>query len=612
MNGARWWSQPFAPEGSAASDGIKKQLGTPKMDPLAVLVRESAQNSWDARRPGSDVEFTVSLSRPSRDRLRVWADQLLPEPEGPGAFGLLKQLTSEDTVLLRISDRGTTGLGGPLRADRAAEETPDFVNLVRNIGEPRDKDFGGGTYGFGKGVLFTSSEVGAVLIRTRCVWEGRPQTRLIGVAMANTYEYRGRRYTGRHWWGNVNDDVPDPLLDDDAQTVADKLGLPPLNGDDFGTDIIIIGARLGSALDESSQDVERPRSLNEAAQYVASAMVWHLWPLLLPGDDGKVPLRCRVLADQQEVSVPHPSRVVRLRPFVDAYKEILAGQGRPVQRQRPQTGLGTFAARYHMAPIRREPIDVAAPFEGNGHHCVLLREPRLVVRYLPGPVALDEMMHYGAVFLANRELDPIFASAEPPTHDDWVSDSLSGRNAMLLVRFTIRKLEELLQEAAGLDGKTTVRGGSQPPLGALSSKLGALIPTATGSGADGQRASGGGGGGTGGVGGRQARIIDGPKLVRDGEDARILATIEIAESRKTVHVKIRPLVALDSGSETDPPAGADSPEVLGLYNEERDVVRSGDLLAVKPDDPRRWVVVIRPAADAATRLRLEVEDGRRR
>ncbi|MGW3545159.1 hypothetical protein ACWDNI_32080 [Nocardia niigatensis] len=611
MNGARWWSQPFAPEGSAASEGIKKQLGTPKMDPLAVLIRESAQNSRDARRPGSDVEFTVSLSRPNRDLLQAWADQLLPEPAAPGDFGLLKQLTSNDTVFLRISDRGTTGLGGPLRADRAARETPDFVNLVRNIGEPRDKDFGGGTYGFGKGVLFTSSEVGTVLIRTRCVWEGRPQTRLIGVAMANTYEHQGRRYTGRHWWGNVNDEVPDPLLDDDAETVAEKLGLPPLSGDDFGTDIVIIGARLGSALDESSQDFERPRELNEAAQYVASAMVWHLWPLLLPDKDGVAPLRCRVLADQYEVPVPDPSRVVRLRPFVDAYKEILAGQGQPLQRRRPQTELGTFAARHHMAPIRKEPIDVAAPFGGDGHHCVLLREPRLVVRYLPGPVALDEMMHYGAVFLVDRALDQVFAAAEPPTHDDWVPDSLSGRNDRLLVRFTIRRLEELLKEAAGPEGKTTVRGGSQPPLGALSSKLGALIPTATGSGADGQGASGGVGSGTGRGGGQQVRIIDGPKLVRDGEDARILATIEVVESRKTIHVHVQPSVALDSGRETDPPAGADRPEVLGLYNEERDIVRSGDLLEVKPDDPRHWVVVIRPAADAATRLRLDVQDGRR-
>ena len=44
-----WFAQRYPPGGAVAGDGIQKQLGTPQLDPLEVLVREAAQNSWDAK-----------------------------------------------------------------------------------------------------------------------------------------------------------------------------------------------------------------------------------------------------------------------------------------------------------------------------------------------------------------------------------------------------------------------------------------------------------------------------------------------------------------------------------------------------------------------------------
>ncbi|MFL6122976.1 hypothetical protein [Actinophytocola sp.] len=606
MNAPTWWSQPFAPEGSAASEGIKKQLGVPRMDPLAVLVRESAQNSWDARQPHKSVSFGIEITRPGRAMLDRWADLLLPEPSHHGAFGLAEVLSDDDATMLTISDRGTTGLGGPLRADTAAIETPDFVNLVRNIGEPRDKTYGGGTYGFGKGVLFTASVVGSVLIRTRCLWQGRPQTRLIGVALGHSFAEDGRRHTGRHWWGRIVDDIPDPLLDGDADDVAGQLGLPSMAEGEFGTDIVVIGARLGATADDADLEDQRPRTVQEAGEYVASAMLWHLWPLLLPRD-GRFALRCYVRADGRQIHVPDPRQVVRLKPFVDAYVDLSEGRSQAVRRQRPATQLGLFAARAHMAPTRRAPEDVAAPFDGNGQHCVLLREPRLVVRYVPGPPLPDEMLHYGAVFLADRELDAIFAAAEPPTHDDWVHDSLPNRDNALLVRYTLRRVIELIQEFTGSAGPADLSGGTQPPLGALSGRLGVLLPTATGTGADGS--GGPGRTGSGPSERRPVRIVDGPRLVRAGDEARILTTLEVDPVPHRIAVRVRPLVALDQGSESDPPAGADAPEVIELRSEDGSVARPGDLLTVEPDEPRRWLAVIRPVVDAATRVRLEIEEG---
>ncbi|WP_173041125.1 hypothetical protein [Phytohabitans flavus] len=44
-----------------------------------------------------------------------------------------------------MSDRGTVGLGGPLRAGQrpSDSERPDFVQFIRNVGEPSDHEFGG-------------------------------------------------------------------------------------------------------------------------------------------------------------------------------------------------------------------------------------------------------------------------------------------------------------------------------------------------------------------------------------------------------------------------------------------------------------------------------------
>ncbi len=82
---ASWWSQPVAAEGSTASEGIRRQLGKPRLDPLTVLVREAAQNSCDAALPGRDVEFAVKISNLSGRRLQNWRNFLLPEPVAPNS-----------------------------------------------------------------------------------------------------------------------------------------------------------------------------------------------------------------------------------------------------------------------------------------------------------------------------------------------------------------------------------------------------------------------------------------------------------------------------------------------------------------------------------------------
>ena len=281
----RWWSQPFAPEGSAAAEGIVKQLGRPALDPLTVLVREAAQNSWDAHLPDGVVEFGVDV-RVLGENVDAWRQLLLPGPARESDVDLDNALRPESVVLV-VSDRNTVGLGGPLRAGERArdQEKADFVQFLRNVGEPSDHEFGGGTYGFGKGIFYRLSRIGAILVDTNTAAGGPAGRRLMGAALGHSWYLGDRRFTGRHWWGHVAaDDVPDPILAGQADSVATALGLPGFADGRTGTDIVVLAADLGSTGSEPSA---RERTAAEAATFIASSILWNLWPKMLPDGDGR-------------------------------------------------------------------------------------------------------------------------------------------------------------------------------------------------------------------------------------------------------------------------------------------------------------------------------------
>lgn len=143
MSKPQWWSQPMRPEGDNTGSGIKNQLGRPtRLGEFEVLVREAVQNSWDAREKDSEIQFRVELKQLG-EYASVWSkllsDSNLPEEQA----SVLNHLNPE-TPLIIVSDRGTSGLGGPLRSDRVndSDETADFVQFMRNVGEPRDSELG--------------------------------------------------------------------------------------------------------------------------------------------------------------------------------------------------------------------------------------------------------------------------------------------------------------------------------------------------------------------------------------------------------------------------------------------------------------------------------------
>jgi len=77
MTPPRWYSQPFPPAGSISAEGIKRTLGKPPIPWPAILVRESAQNSWDARMGDRPVEFSLNLAVVPPQNANAWRSLLL-------------------------------------------------------------------------------------------------------------------------------------------------------------------------------------------------------------------------------------------------------------------------------------------------------------------------------------------------------------------------------------------------------------------------------------------------------------------------------------------------------------------------------------------------------
>lgn len=163
-------SEPYSQYGNISADGIQRLLGTPHLDSMQVLIRETVQNSWDA---GKDIPGSVNYSlrfremKPSEhEALRRTVFRDLPRYSDNPEHSIRSTLDRDRLNVIEICDTGTTGLGGPTRPDEVPlnGESPDFVDFLRNIGSPRDTVYGGGTYGYGKSSLYTASRCRTIIV----------------------------------------------------------------------------------------------------------------------------------------------------------------------------------------------------------------------------------------------------------------------------------------------------------------------------------------------------------------------------------------------------------------------------------------------------------------
>lgn len=611
MTGTAWYAQPFRPDGGITGDGLLNQLGRPSLSLLTVLARESAQNSWDARQ-GETVDFTMALGTVGPAQLPAWRNLLGTElPVGP-AFPLRQVLRRPTITFLAVSDRGTTGLGGPTRSDLTTpDDTRNWLSFVLNSGEARDTEGGGGTYGYGKGIFYLVSRPGAVLIHTRFRAAGQLRSRLIGATLGPAYDLGNVPYTGRHWWGVPQDDHCEPLVDAEAERCARGLGLPGFVGDETGTTVVVIDPALPdpSVPEETDEQFDLPA----AGRFLAEVIGWNLWPLMVPGRPQR--LVPRVTVDGRPVAVPDCRSDAVIAEFTEAYQKLRT-DGDDLMCGRPRKLLGRFAHRPTFGVTTASVAARELGIEGSPHHVCLLREPDLVVRYLKGPEAAHQLVGYAGVAKIDPGLDDVFARAEPPTHDAWIDSQLRGTDATF-VRTLHTRIRERWSELAGQRRIPTAVADF--PVAGVAKKLGHLFAgAAVRSGVGPSTASAGvvggavGGDGTAGFaallggsgpipGRRRLRVrLDGAPTFVDVDDGTVLEQrVHLPPGTFTASVQV---VVGDGGVESDPYAGARMPRVLHWRLVDGSL-RLGDRLDT--EEPVDCVLVVEPVDDAALRITVE-------
>ncbi|WP_129308955.1 hypothetical protein [Streptomyces sp. L2] len=650
MTSPQWFSQQYPPEGASAAEGIRNQLGRPELDLLTILVRESAQNSWDARLPDSTVpvDYRIDMWAVGPAHTGAWRELLLAGAPGGDNFPLRDSLRHSTIRVLAVSDRGTRGLGGPTRADHAVGPDRDFVSFIRNIGEPRETALGGGTYGFGKGIFYLLSQPGTILVHSRCRTPGGSyETRLIGCALWKSYavsEADGPcRYTGRHWWGDTSGSVVEPFVGEEAEKVAQRLGLKSFGAHETGTTVLVVDPHL--------DDLEAPA----AADYLGETIAWHLWPKMISAAGEAPSMRFSVTCDGVEHPVPDPRGTRPLNMFVAAYEEMAGPDGRDLDCHRPKRHLGRLGLVKRIMPAL-EPTRASLMLDIDDliHHVCLMRPAELVVTYHAGPKPPSANQGYAGVFRAAETMDDVYAKAEPPTHDAWNPQSLE-RPESTYVQTTFRRISEALDNLLSLNGVARA-GASSVALGAASSMFSGLVggawgiggatayskpgstarpgakadtnePTGvrnrdrtdrasrplespvTGSGtngADGPPFTSGSDAVATGVRRLRVQYLGDPYFDDRGSDSVLVQEFRLpVPGPQRVRIDLAVTLPGTGGRETDPPIGAGMPELIGWED------GVGNLFVSDPQElvggETVWRAVVRPAPDTMTEIGIKVE-----
>lgn len=632
------YSERYQPTGGLAAEGVLNQLGRPDTEPLEVLVREAVQNCWDAGRGEGPVEVEFGFRGPAEEVIDALREQVLPDP--PPEHPLADCLEDRPDILY-IADFGTSGLGGPTRADAEVDGVTDFVDFVRNVGQPPDKELGGGSFGYGKAAFYLASRASTIIVDTYCFEER--ERRLIAYGLGDHYRIDGVAYTGRHWWGVPVDGVPEPVGGEDADRLARSLGLPDRDGDRCGTTVAIVSPYLTGAGDD------RRLGSREALEFIGECLLWNFWPKMTAARGQDPAMVFRLLDEADEVPIVDPRTHPRLAPFVEAMDLLRDPREPPVgdpfssrheiSSQRPIHRLGTLAVRQN--PTAAEPGEPGALSTRGAlatsdglHHVALMRNAELVVRYEAGPVYPVSGRGYAGVFRCDTELDEVFRRSEPPTHDAWISKALPERRERTFVNVALNRIDGVLREMTTPTTEIASAARTGVPVGRFADQLAMLMPEVTGPGA--RRAptsvSENGSGASPIGGGRRGGEADGgtPSGGPEGTDIRrVPRIVEVGVSELVVGddgaVRIRTPFSLDTAGtstrvsavvevltmdggqvEAEPPIGGVVPGVLLWKTPGREIpeVPTAD---AEPAESGDWEVWVDYDPDLMVRVAIDVE-----
>ena len=511
-----WIPEENPPNGGLDAKGFLNLLGRPKLDPLTVLVRETAQNSWDAKLDEVDsITFSIEGRQLGNDVTQIlrdtvfigtdWDKAIIGESEDDDSEtdetrNLFQSLNDPDLFGLYINDGGTKGLGGPPSANIPdPENANDWVDFVLNVGRENSAVGAGGSYGFGKTITYIVSRCRTIIIYSRTRVQGNLESRLIACGIGEGFVDSDKVHTGRHWWGKSGDgNRALPIINEQADTIATKIGMRKFGEKETGTTILILDPRT------------RGRDPEQLMNFIADAARWNLWPKIDDHGQGKA-IDMRVTHEDEEINVTDFVDHAPLNLYVEAFRFLLEKTGRENIDELEQTNLDARVARHEetWSGAGREPtgeiaslvaalqeerrntnsipsqdpsVKPANPFINvnneaiTSHHVALLRGAELVVEYYE-PLQSEppgRTQEWAGVFRCYEKHDDAFRSSEPPTHDTWSPEILDNSDHKTIVKSTLRRIDE---HGQSLFYSPSLQGSREDASAAeIANMLGSLFP----------------------------------------------------------------------------------------------------------------------------------------
>lgn len=452
-----------------------------------LLVRETAQNSWDARRPttrsvsmGFDVT-TVAKGSPIHTALAEFFSGFTQTPTSQrpktSCLDLLtKVLRRPELALLFVADRGTFGLGGPTDASVAVDAgkrgSDRYVKFLLNIGDANTDTTAGGAYGLGRSVFWRMSECSTAIVYSRCDVDGDFQSRLIGLSLSEKFALGGKNYTGRHWWTSKAEGQP--LVGTAADRWAKSLGFTQFGAEETGTAVLVVAPFA-------------PKGARDLACAIARSIEYHLWPkyVNVAARPQGPPMQFSVHLGDDPVQIRDRAALSAspLGAYISAFDKVLTDAKRRVRtdeglvRGAPliyefrklahPNHLGHLAATVFTSveptSVRDEEsleAPIAAAIAQLGNSIALMRSPDLVVTYKPVEPSADPNIKIAGVFKSSDHANGFFRASETSTHSEWDHRIIPAADGVVIKRFhdELARLVKTWYPGAGLGPVSPVAG----------------------------------------------------------------------------------------------------------------------------------------------------------
>lgn len=491
-------------------------LNNTKLNYLDLLIRESIQNSFDAKINGLIPNYIVHGRSLTSSQSLFLKDML----GNDGYSAILKSKIKDNLFCLEVRDSNTTGLMGAYQQydanDQEIEsEHSNYKSFIWSLGGSKTNNLGG-SHGVGKTSFFISSSIRTVCIYTRTIYEGNYQSRFIIKSFYGSDENNQKQY----WFGDnpcncasKKEQIPLPFLDNDADNIATGLGIKPYGLNETGTSVFVLDANFNIDNEETKRKISNKEYYQE--NVVPLILKW-FWPKLSELTPENKKINIDVLYEDNAITIPDlnesdyeffNSCFIRWNnkfkeiKYYDNEKKCQLGKEKnfiPISGVRPKvfTGAIVYGKTSYITDKQKKLF-----FANDNNVCLIyMRDIEFCVKYkgylatnlAPGEYvfAIFHTDSINSLPKINKQgsVDNAFRLSEDNSHEEWNPNFIQDDSiAKSCVKVTLQKIDEAIEKEFSFQNQAIK---AMDTSGSLALELGKLLPWNHGLGGSPRRGSG--------------------------------------------------------------------------------------------------------------------------